>query len=333
MAPRGRVKLTGPSPRISVVIPAYRAERTIRRAVDSILAQPDIDPAIIVVVEGRLDRTADQLATYASDPVQVIVNHEPQGAARSRNRGLAAVQSPFVLFLDSDDFIEEPLLADLLSRVEAQNADVGFGPMEVLDEWTGTRHSRFAPDFTSAEDVFLGWHLGSRYLSPCSVLWRTKFLTELGCWDENLTRNDDGELVMRAILNGARFVNGTQGSGIYVKHSRDTLSNRDDNLASMMLANEKLLAIPSTAVGRDTQVRACAGHYFKIAWQAFYAGQDDLGREALKRSRDLGFKGTLGPRLFRMMSAILGLRSAARLASLRRRLIGFPRGQVSRSTA
>lgn len=236
-------------------------------------------------------------------------------------------------FLDADDFVEGPLLANLFSRMDAAEADVGFGPMEILDEWTGRRHSRFVPDFKSAEDVLLGWHLGDRYLAPCSVLWRTEFLRQIAAWDEDLTRNDDGELVMRAMLKGARFVKGTKGSGIYVKHSRETLSNRTDNLGSMMLANEKLLALPSRSVSRQSQVRACAGHFFKIAWQSFYAGQDELGGEALKRSRDLGFTGTLGPPPFRMMSAILGLRWAARLARLRRRLIGFPSGQVSRSAA
>lgn len=297
------------------------------------LVQQDVDPAIIVVVEGTLDGTEQALATNPNNRVQVIVNDEPEGAAQARNRGLVAVRSPYVLFLDADDLVEGRLLADLLSRMKAADADVGFGPMEILDEWTANRHSRFVPDFASPDDLLLGWHLGDRYLSPCSVLWRTEFLRTIGAWDEELTRNDDGELVMRAVLKGARFVNGADGNGIYVKHSRETLSNRSDNLGSMMLANEKLLAIPSQSVSREAQVRACAGHYYKIAWQAFYAGQDQIGRDALKRSRDLGFTGRLGPRPFRLMSAILGLRSAARIARLRRRLIGFPRGQVSPSAA
>jgi glycosyltransferase involved in cell wall biosynthesis len=298
-----------------------------------LLAQPDVDPAVLVVVEGKLDGTEEQLASYQSNRVQTIVNQQVGGASRARNRGLNMVKSPYVMFLDADDFVEGPLLADLLHRMDAAGADVGFGPMEILDEWTGRRHSRFVPDFASANDLLMGWHLGDRFLSPCSILWRTEFLRAVGGWDEELTRNDDGELVMRAALKGARFVNGTQGKGIYVKHSRETLSNRTDNLGSMLLANEKLLTMPSESVSRDVHVRACAGHYFKVAWQCFYAGQDELGRNALERSRELGFGGTLGPRSFRIMSAILGLRTAARLSRFRRRLIGFPRGQVSQSLA
>jgi glycosyltransferase involved in cell wall biosynthesis len=315
-----------------VVIPAFRAERTIRRAVDSLLAQTDVEPDVVVVMEGRLDGTEAELADYPRDRVRVLLNPAPEGPARARNRGLSAVQSPYVMFLDADDFVEGPLIAGLLGQMKAESADVGFGPMQILDEWTGERHSTFMPDFSSAEDALQGWHVGDRYVSPCAVLWNAEFLRSIGAWDPEITRNDDGELVMRAILKGARFVKGTQGRGIYVKHSRETLSNRTDVLESLLAANEKLLAIQSDAVTRSAQVHVCAAHYFKIAWQCFYAGQGDLGREALKRSRSLGFSGTLGPVAFRLAARVLGVRSAARLAKLRRRIVGFPRGQVLRSS-
>jgi glycosyltransferase involved in cell wall biosynthesis len=312
------------------VVPAHRAESTVRRTVESLLAQEPVDTRVIVVVDGELDGTKWTIADEVGERVRIAVNATAEGAARARNRGLALVETPFVMFVDADDFVEGRLIAGLVERMKSASADIGFGPMDLHDEWSGKRHSKFVPDFSSAEDVLSGWHVGNRYLSPCSVMWRTEFLRSIGGWDADLTRNDDGELVMRAILKGARFVNSNEGCGIYVKHSRDTLSNRTDNLPSLLLANDKLLAIESPSIERPVQVQACARHYFKIAWQCFYAGRDDLGRDALRRSRELGFSGTLGPLPFRIASALLGLRAAARLARYRRRLIGHPHGQVKR---
>lgn len=315
------------------MIPAHRAERTIRRAVDSVLAAPGLEPTVIVVVDGKLDDAQAVLADYPSDRVRVLTNVTPQGAAQARNRGLEEVASTYVMFLDADDFVEGPLLADLMQRMDAASADVGFGPFEALNEHTGERQSRFVPDFHSSTDVIQGWHVGDRYVGCCSVVWRTDFVRSIGGWDPDLTRNDDGELVLRAILKGARFVNAQRGCGVYVKHSHDTLSNRTDNLDSLMRANEKLLAIESDSVDREVQVGACAANYYKIAWQCFYAGEDELGGRALHLSRSLGFSGHLGPRSFRTTSAILGLRSAARFARLRRRLVGHPLGPMSRGAA
>ncbi|MDP8913835.1 MAG: glycosyltransferase family 2 protein [Pseudomonadota bacterium] len=299
-------------PQISVVIPAYRAEATIRRAIDSVLAQPEVNVRIIVVVDGIFDRTAELIADYSSEQVVVHSHDINKGAAVSRNDGLALVDSEYVMFLDADDFIEGPLLQGLSAAVSETGADLGFGPMQILHETRGEREEKYVPDFSSSEDVLRKWHLGGVFVTPCSILWRAEFLRGIGSWDPEVTRNDDGELVMRAILKGAKFVVSDRGCGIYVKHSMESLNNRTDNMDSMLRVNEKLLAIQSPVIDPELQRYVCAGHYFNIASHGYLSGRDDLGDEALKRSRKMGF-GTRGPLPHRLAYALLGVKRTCRL--------------------
>jgi glycosyltransferase involved in cell wall biosynthesis len=87
---------------VTVVIPAYHAERFIARAIQSVLDQPGIDPEIIVVVDGLVDRTADIARSFPK--TRVVINEVNQGAPAARNRGLALAQAPYVMFLDADDW-------------------------------------------------------------------------------------------------------------------------------------------------------------------------------------------------------------------------------------
>jgi hypothetical protein len=220
----------------------------------------------------------------------------------------------------------------------AANADIGFGPMQVLHEadlGEGQMSARligalrgppaeqnargpvFVPNFTSPEDLFRKWHFEGIFVAPCSVLWRSDFIRSIGGWDAELTRNDDGELVMRAILKGARFAISHQGRGVYVKHSSDSLSQRLDNLQSMIRANEKLIAISSPIIAPKLQRHICAGHYFNIAWQGYHGGRDDVADLALRRSRAMGF-GTRGRIPHRIAFRLFGLKRTVRcLARLR----------------
>jgi hypothetical protein len=220
--------------------------------------------------------------------------------------------------------VEGPLLKALAERLRSSEADIGFGPMQILYQQQGRRGPRFVPDFTSPEDIFRRWHLGGVYVSPCSVLWRTDFIRRIGGWDPEVTRNDDGEMVMRAILLGGKPVVSHEGNGIYVKHSSESLNNRIDNMASMLAVNEKLSRVKSPVISPEVQRRVCGGHYFNIAWHCYARGQDALGDEALKRGRSMD-PDPWGPARYRLPLKLLGLKRTARLIGGMRRVLGRAR--------
>lgn len=308
--------------RVTVVIPAYKAGRTIERAVDSVLYQPGCRATIIVVVDGNFDTTKDILRQRYGGGVKVVVNETNQGVQYSRNRGLAAVRDDWVMFLDSDDFIEPPLLRELVDALTRSDADIGFGPMCVFHERSGKRGPQMNLS-GSDQEIFVDWLSRGRFAGTCSVLWRTAFLRQIGGWDPELRRQEDGEAVLRGILLGARTVRSRQGCGVYVMHrSPDRLTRRNDNLDSLLKVPEKLLAIASTRFSADIVKGACAAGYYNAARTCYTRGLSHLGKLALARSRALGFQGHQGSTIQRALSMLLGLRVSCKLEGHLRKLAG-----------
>ena len=92
--------MTGPS--VSVIIPAYRAEHTIRRAIDSVLGQTVPAREIIVVDDGSPDNQAAIVEQYGH-PV-VLLRQANGHTAAARNTGIKYARSDFIAFLDADDY-------------------------------------------------------------------------------------------------------------------------------------------------------------------------------------------------------------------------------------
>lgn len=102
-------------PTVSVVIPAYRSERTIRRAIDSVLAQTVAAKEIIVVDDGSPDGQALIVEQYGA-PVRLL-RQANAGAAAARNRGIDHASGDFLAFLDADDYWEPQKLQHQLEIV------------------------------------------------------------------------------------------------------------------------------------------------------------------------------------------------------------------------
>ena len=303
----------------SVVIPFYRDGDTIVRAVDSALGQNGGQIEVIVVIDDGSLEARDMLERMGDARVRVLVNERNLGAPASRNRGLAEVGTRYVLFLDADDYLIGDLVAPLITKMQAEEAQLGFGRSA---QWSAGRGLSYRPqpNYRNHEHVFVEWLAGRQSVNTASVMWSTSYLREIGGWDEALERNQDGELALRAILLGARFTQSSEGWGVWCRDPRrEGITRRSDNLASLLNVADKFLAMRSDAVPDDVRVRACAMSLYATAHLAFNRGRDDIGRVALERSRRLGFKGHLGTPLHVAGSSVLGLPRKQKLTRLLRR--------------
>ena len=311
------------NPDVTVVIPAYKAARTIRRAIDSVLEQPDCEISVIVVIDGRFDATEEIVTSTYGDRVSLIVNPKNMGVQFSRNAGLAAAQGRWIMFLDADDFVEGPLLRGLATALQEADADLALGRMQVFHERDSSREADISLAGKTDQQLFEDWLGKGKFVSPCSVMWRTSFLRQIGGWDPDLHRQEDGEMVLRAILAGARIVHSGEGRGIYVMHhSPERLTRRNDNLISLLDVPAKLMAFPTQRFPAQVVREACASSYYNAARACYTRGRNDLGKEALKRARELGFRGHRGTDIQVALASALGLPLSAMLERGVRRLVG-----------
>jgi glycosyltransferase involved in cell wall biosynthesis len=109
-------------PIVTVIVPAYNAERFLGQALDSVLAQSYRPLDVIVVDDGSLDATADVARSY---PEVRYVHQSNQGHAAARNAGLRVASGEFVAFLDADDLWAPHKLAVQVGYL-LKHPDVGY---------------------------------------------------------------------------------------------------------------------------------------------------------------------------------------------------------------
>jgi glycosyltransferase involved in cell wall biosynthesis len=95
------------NPKVSVVMPAYNAERFVREALDSVLNQSFSDFELIIVDDCSKDGTWQILTEYAAaDPRVVLVHNEQNlGEAGARNSGLQVARGEYIAAMDADDVL------------------------------------------------------------------------------------------------------------------------------------------------------------------------------------------------------------------------------------
>lgn len=292
---------------ISIVIPAFRASKTIERTVRSIIGQPEVSCQIIVVIDEPSPKTTEILRSISCENLIVLENDKNLGAQISRNRGLAEATAPYVMFLDADDFLYGDMLNGLLAQMASTDADICFGPWTWLNEDTQYCR-RKVPNYKSASAAFSSWLIDRDWTPPCSIAWRTDFIRSIGQWDESIKRNQDGEIVLRGLLREARIAVSSSGSGVYFQHASESrITRSSSNYSSLEAVAEKLLAIPSKVVPDDKRKLIIGEYLYALAVNALSRGDTEAGRHILRRSRELGFLGHKGPRRVRALRSVIGV--------------------------
>jgi len=114
------------NPKISIIIPAYNSAETIRRTVDSVLAQTFQDFELIVIDDGSKDNTCEVLQSYKDKRLR-IYHQKNQGPALTRNRGIELARGEYLMFIDSDDYIESGYLEMYYREAIVKKADLVIG--------------------------------------------------------------------------------------------------------------------------------------------------------------------------------------------------------------
>ena len=114
-------------PKVSIIVPVYKAEAYLHRCVDSILAQTFTDWELLLVDDGSPDRSGAICDEYALRDSRIKVLHKQNGGPSSaRNLGIEHAQGKYIWFVDSDDWIEHGALRRIFNVMDNSNAEVCF---------------------------------------------------------------------------------------------------------------------------------------------------------------------------------------------------------------
>ena len=179
---------------ISVVIPTYNRASKVIRAVASVLYQTFTDYEIIVVDDGSKDGTSDRLAPLACH-IRYLRHHSNLGVSAARNTGIKASRSPFIAFLDSDDYwLPEKLSVQM--DFFRHHLDVVACQTEEVWIRKGIRVNPRKKHAKPSGDIFES-SLKLCLVSPSSVMLRRSLFSEVGLFDEDLPACEDYDLWLR----------------------------------------------------------------------------------------------------------------------------------------
>ena len=129
----------------SVIIPVYNAESTVRRCVDSLLAECYAHMELILVNDGSKDSSGEICAAYASEHENVrYIAKENGGVSTARNAGLDIANGTYVIFVDSDDYVCPTFFSDMDQMLAASPCDLIQFSFS-YDNGKETRKRRYVP--------------------------------------------------------------------------------------------------------------------------------------------------------------------------------------------
>ena len=98
-------------PEFSVIVPVYKVEQYLGRCIASVLAQTFADLELILIDDGSPDESGAICDRFAAEDDRIIVIHQKnRGVSAARNAGLDIARGKYIVFVDSDDAVEENYL-------------------------------------------------------------------------------------------------------------------------------------------------------------------------------------------------------------------------------
>jgi glycosyltransferase involved in cell wall biosynthesis len=280
-------------PLVSILIPAYNAQRWIADAIESAIAQTWPRKEIIVVDDGSTDGTRAVVQRFESNEVQ-LVTQPNQGAAAARNKAFSLSRGDYIQWLDADDLLSPEKVAHQM-QVATQAED---GRTLLSCPWAYFRYrpakAKFIPtslwgDSTPTEWLIRKWE-GHLHMQTATWLVSRELTEAAGPWNTRLLGDDDGEYFARAInaSNGVRFVPQSRVYYRIVPNNRLSYVGRSNAKMEAQFLGMKLQIGYLRAREDSDRVRAACVTYLQTLLRDFYPDRPELVQEAQQLAVSLG---------------------------------------------
>ncbi len=180
---------------ISVILPVYNGEDTIRKTIQSVLSQKFSSLELIVINDGSTDSTVETVKSITDSRLQIF-SYPNAGLAASRNRGIFHCVGEFISFIDSDDLWTDDKLEDQLKALqEYSKAAVVYSWTDYID--TQGKFLKSGRRITATGDVYKELVLWNFLENGSNPLIRSDALKAVGAFDESLVAAEDWDMWLR----------------------------------------------------------------------------------------------------------------------------------------
>ena len=321
--------ITDIKPLVSIVIPAFNAEKYIQETLDSVVNQTWDNIEIFVIDDGSKDRTVELARNYESAKLKVLTQPN-SGACVARNKGLNLSKGRFIQYLDADDVLSTDKIESQVEVLIRNPGYVGISPsVHFMD---GEDYHKIKPREESAwifdqDDpveflVRLYGGYGQRWMVQTSA-WLTPIdiARMAGPWDERLLLDQDGEYFARVVLasKGIRTTGGINYYRRFVGGSNiSSRYNKKANLESALLALNSKASYLGARTNSQAYRQAMSTLYQEIAINAYPNFPDLVSfcEEKVAKTGESPALPVMGGSLIEMTKKLFGWKSAKRVRQL-----------------
>jgi glycosyltransferase involved in cell wall biosynthesis len=266
-------------PLVSILVPAYNAERWIADTLESALAQTWRKKEIIVVDDGSSDRTLQIAKQFASKAVRVVTQAN-QGASGARNTAFSVCQGDYIQWLDADDLMGPDKIARQMEAIQrCQSRRTLFSSSWGYFFYRLNR-AEFTPtplwcDLSPAE--WLIRKMGQNLHMQTATWLVSRELTEAaGPWDIRLWKDNDGEYFCRVILasDGIRFI--SEAKTFYRRSDYNSVTNigRSNRKLESQFLSMRLHVHYLRSLDDSERARVACVNYLQTWFPRFYQRPD-----------------------------------------------------------
>lgn len=206
--------VTGNTPLVSIIVPTYRRETELVRALNSIASLNYLNYEVIVVDDNADDiwnHKVGAIIKKFSDinkeiRIKYYANHPNQGSAKTRNIGIEMSEGAYVCFLDDDDIYLPDRIVNQLNLMLENNADYSITDLALYnenDKLVEFRKRDYIKETTS-ENLFQ-YHLMYHMTGTDTLMFKKEYLTKIGGFDP-INVGDEFYLMSKAILGKGKFL-------------------------------------------------------------------------------------------------------------------------------
>lgn len=226
---------------VSVIIPAYNAERFIGRSLDSVIKQTYPAVEIIIIDDGSSDNTASVCRGYMDRHEHIrYIRKQNGGVSSARNEGIKAASGYYICFLDSDDTYEPDFISILVNKITQDNRDFAYCLFRKIHFDNHTTQSVCYDNTDTVITDFLNFD----YFDICCLMLKKEFLDKNNIiFDSSMVVGEDVLFILKC-LNKGSFSYIKEYLYNYIYHSESLMNKKwkKEDYISDLDAWEKILS-------------------------------------------------------------------------------------------
>lgn len=222
---------------ISIIVPAYNAEKYIGKCIDSMIKQTKEECEFIIVNDGSTDATEEIVKGYKDKRIKYFKNKN-QGIGKTRNFGIEKAKGKYIMFLDSDDYIEKTACEKMFNKAKNDGLDIVI--CDFYKEYdNGTIEEIHTPDFENSSlkenpDII------TEFLCPWAKLYKASLIQDNTIrFVENL-KYEDAPFVIEALTEAKEIGKVDECLNYYLIHGNSETTVRDRRCFDILKIVDKI---------------------------------------------------------------------------------------------